>query len=96
VQAVFQARLQSGSSLNNFSAGEVLFPGGEKKKSGFFREENDSLKKGEKIMWVMNAAVADTDNCMKSFAGRLSKPVSFRRFQMFCIWVSSLLRSLPL
>lgn len=32
----------------------------------------------------MNAAIGNTDNCMKSFAGQCSKPVSFKHFQMFC------------
>lgn len=32
----------------------------------------------------MNAAIGNTDNCMKSFASQCSKPLSFKHFQMFC------------
>lgn len=32
----------------------------------------------------MNAAISNTDNCMRSFASQSSEFLSFKRFQMFC------------
>lgn len=32
----------------------------------------------------MNAAISNTDNCMRSFASQSSESLSFKRFQMFC------------
>lgn len=72
-----KAKLESKRFLSISSASKINFPKGKKKKGSFFfffflwqmilGKKKKKEKKKRKTIWVMNAAISNTDNCMRSF-----------------------------